>query len=64
MSFSAGADVTAREIPSDGIRGRGSGNGEGTTGSFNDVAAALIHQGVGLRHSKALRERQCSQPDK
>lgn len=30
---------------------------ERTGSSFKDVAAALIHQGVGLRHSKALCER-------
>lgn len=60
--FSGCWHYTAWEIPPEW---RGSGNDEGTTGSFfNDVVVALIHQGVGLRHSKALRERKCSQLDR
>lgn len=63
--FSAGA-LTSREIPSlPGIVAGRSGNGERrTSGSFNDLATALIHQGVGLRRSKALGERQCSRNDR
>lgn len=65
--FSADA-LTPRpgEMPScSGIVGGQSGNDERTSGSFNDLVAALIHQGVGLRrYSKALRERQCSQFDR
>lgn len=67
LFFSRRADAPQPgEIPSwSGIvRGR-SGNDERTSSSFNDLAAALIHQGVGLRRcSKALRERQCSQFDR